>query len=117
MQLVNRSRDARGEAEDEEAVVTRCVCVGGLPVRRRRVEGGEEERAEEPDGCGRTEEVMTAFLHLDLHLGLLLQLLTCWQTPGMVRASESLFTPLHAFFFSSSASGWHQSEVQMQTSG
>uniref|UniRef100_A0AAQ4Q1Z6 Fibronectin type III domain containing 10 n=1 Tax=Gasterosteus aculeatus aculeatus TaxID=481459 RepID=A0AAQ4Q1Z6_GASAC len=30
---------------------------------------------------------MTAFLHLDLHLGLLLQLLTCWQTPGMVRAT------------------------------
>lgn len=35
-----------------------------------------------------TEEVMTASPHLDP--GLLLLLLACWQTPGMVGASESV---------------------------
>lgn len=82
---------------------------GKLPVKRRRVKGGgggsgsAEVRAEEPEVCARvcaeTEKVMTASPHLDL--GLLLLLLACWQTPGMVGASESpLYTASACLCFS-----------------
>lgn len=67
---------------------------GKLPAKRRRAEGaeGRAEGVLKSQRCARvcagTEEVMTASLHLDL--GPLLLLLACWQTTGLVGASESL---------------------------
>lgn len=47
-------------------------------------------RAEEPEVRAETEEGMTASAVLEPGLLLLLLPLACWQTPGMVGASESI---------------------------
>lgn len=84
-------REAVAGDEDGDAVEIVVTLLGGTSSQTQESSGGEGRargRAEEPEVCAETEEVMTASLHLDL--GLLLLLLACWQPPGMVGASESL---------------------------
>ena len=95
-EAATQRRDEDGD--DVEAVVTLQVCGGGnfqwaTGELKRTQRLGEEEGKLKSQRCVRlspeTEEVMTASPHLDPGL-LLLLLLACWQTPGMVGASESL---------------------------
>lgn len=67
--------------------------MGGSPSQARKSSGREirsTTRAEEPEVRADTEEEMTASTHLEPGLLLLLLPLACWQTPGMVGASESV---------------------------